>query len=151
MVRLRKIIFSSLLALFVLFLIGGGQSVKAASYDSNTLGDYRIPDDVIQVMLDNSVCENGKSPTEDGQTPKSFTIGDLTKLKTVSLATRTKQADGSSYQSTPNSKVADWVANGTAKSLYDVSDNVYALNTEGNVTGNSGSLANKHWSLMGIR
>lgn len=142
MVRLRKIIFSSLLALFVLFLFGSGQSVKAASYDSNTLGDYGIPDDVIWVMLNNSICENGESPTKDGQTPTSFTIGDLTKLKTVSLATRTKQDDGS-YKSTPNSTVADWVANGTAKRLYDVSDNVYALNTEGKVTGNSGSLANK--------
>lgn len=142
MIRLRKIIFSSLLALFVLFLFGSGQSVKAASYDDNTLKDYGIPNDVIQVIMDNSVGPDGQTPTQEAKkTSDTFTIGDVTQLKTVSLATRTKQADGS-YQSTPNSTVADWVANGTAKSLYDVSDNVYALNTEGKVTGNNGSLAN---------
>lgn len=142
MVRLRKIIFSSLLALFVLFLFGSGQSVKAASYDDNTLVSYGIPRDVVKVIMDNSVGPDGQTPTQEAKkTPDTFTVGDVTQLKAVSLANRM-----GSYQSTPNSIVADWVASGTANSLannlYDVSDNVYALNTEGKVTGNNGSLAN---------
>jgi len=138
MMRLRKMIFSSLLALFVFFLIGGGQSVKAASYDDNTLESYGIPDAVVQVIMSNSMYADGKSPTQEGQDPTKFTVGDVTKLQIVSLANRM-----GSYQSRADSRVADWVANGAANNVYDISPNVYAQNTEDKVTGDSGSLANK--------
>lgn len=142
MIRLRKIIFSSLLALFVLFLFGGGQSVKAASYDSKTLEYYDIPDSVIQVILDNSMNADGNSPAQDGKKPSNFTIDDVTKLKTISLANRVIKPNGS-FQSSANSTVASWVANGTANNLYDISNNAYAQNDESKVTGDNGSLANK--------
>ncbi|GAW99091.1 leucine-rich repeat domain-containing protein [Secundilactobacillus mixtipabuli] len=131
-------IFSTLLALFVLFLFGSGQPVKAASYDDNTLVSYGIPDNVVQVMLNNSMYADGQSPTQKGQTPDQFTIKNVTQLTTISLANRM----GASH-STANSTVADWVASGTANSLYDISANVYAQNTEDKVTGDSGSLATK--------
>lgn len=111
--RLRKMIFSSLLAFFVFFLIGGGKSVKAASYDSNTLVSYGIPANVVEVMMNNSVGADGQTPIQEGQkTPDTFTVGDVTQLKVVSLANRM-----GSYQSTANSTVADWVASGTDNSL----------------------------------
>ncbi|GAX09015.1 hypothetical protein IWT5_02185 [Secundilactobacillus silagincola] len=138
--RLRKMIFSSLLALFVFFLIGGGKSVQAASYDNNTLTSYGIPATVVEVMMNNSMYADGKSPTQEEPNlkPTEFTVGDVTELQVVSLANRM-----GSYQSTANSTVADWVANGAANSVYDISPNVYAQNTEDKVTGDSGSLANK--------
>lgn len=138
MLRLRKMIFSALLALFVLFLFGSGQSAKAASYDNNTLVSYGIPDNVVQVMLNNSMYADGQSPTQKGQTPDQFTIKDVTQLTTISLANRM----GASH-STANSTVADWVASGTANSLYNIDSNVYTQNVESQVTGDSGSLATK--------
>lgn len=138
MLRLRKMIFSTLLALFVLFLFGSSQPVKAASYDDNTLVSYGIPDNVVQVMLNNSMYADGQSPTQKGQTPDQFTIKDVTQLTTISLANRM----GASH-STANSTVADWVASGTANNLYNIDSNVYAQNIESKVTGDSGSLATK--------
>ncbi|TGE74436.1 leucine-rich repeat domain-containing protein [Weissella confusa] len=76
------------------------------SYLANTLSDYQIPKAVIQTILDNSLLSDGKTPTADGMTVANFTIADFQKLTTVSLATRTKNDDGS-Y----SSKMSDAVAN----------------------------------------
>ncbi|MGF2942220.1 leucine-rich repeat domain-containing protein [Enterococcus xiangfangensis] len=114
----------------------------AASYDSNTLMAYDIPDEVIQVILDNSTYSDGTTPSSRGQTPASFTIGDVEQLVTISLATRSKNNNGT-YTSTPNAAIANWVASLTSSSGYDVSDNAYRLNAAGTVDSVTGSLTTK--------
>ncbi len=140
MVRLRKIIFSSLLA--PLFLFGSGRLVKVAKLQIVIRWNLtRFRNDVIQVML--IIVRETVTADRYSQTPKSFTIGDQLP-KRVSLAATVFKCRlmGSSINRHLTARLPI-VANGTwAKSLYDCYDNVYALNTEGKVTGNSGSLAN---------
>ncbi|WP_373892212.1 hypothetical protein ACAW68_02230 [Weissella confusa] len=82
--------------------------VTAASFSTRTLTSYQIPKAVVQTILDNSLMSDGKTPTADGKTVDNFTIGDVQNLKVLSLATRTKNSDGT-YTSKANAAVADWL------------------------------------------
>lgn len=82
--------------------------VTAASVSTRTLTSYQIPKAVVQTILDNSLMSDGKTPTADGKTVDNFTIGDVQNLKVLSLATRTKNSDGT-YTSKANAAVADWL------------------------------------------
>ncbi|MBD1501118.1 hypothetical protein [Weissella cibaria] len=82
--------------------------VVRADTASTTLLQLGIPKAVIQTMLDNSLMSDGRTPTAAGETVNTFTVGDVQKLKTLSLATRTKNTDGT-YTSKANSNVADWL------------------------------------------
>ncbi|MFC4652936.1 hypothetical protein ACFO26_08435 [Lactococcus nasutitermitis] len=115
---------------------------ESYSYYSNTLEAYEIPDDIIQVLLDNSSYSDGTTPTERGETPATFTISDLKQLTTVSLATRTQNADGT-VTSEANETVADWIANLKVNQDYSISEAAYSANTTDLVEGENGSLATK--------
>ena len=82
--------------------------VVRADTASTTLLQLGIPKAVIQTMLDNSLMSDGRTPTAAGESVNTFTVGDVQKLKTLSLATRTKNADGT-YTSKANGNVADWL------------------------------------------
>lgn len=82
--------------------------VTAASVSTRTLTSYQIPKAVVQTILDNSLMSDGKTPTADGKTVDNFTIGDVQNLKVLSLATRTKNNDGT-YSSKASAAVADWL------------------------------------------
>ncbi|MFL4499408.1 hypothetical protein [Weissella sp. MSCH1] len=79
-----------------------------ADATTKTVLSLGIPKAVIQTMLDNSLMSDGKTPTAAGKTVTNFTVGDIQKLKTLSLATRVKNADGT-YTSKTNAAVADWL------------------------------------------
>ncbi|WP_407894228.1 hypothetical protein [Lacticaseibacillus sp. N501-2] len=107
---LRKhilIVVSTLLVFIAGSFFVAQQPVQAAnSYDGYTVvGDLGIPQDVVSVMIANSLDANGKTPNVSAS---SLTIGDVSQWQTVSLATRKQKSDGS-YASTTNSTVAGWV------------------------------------------
>lgn len=107
---LRKhilIVVSTLLVLIAGSFFVAQQPVQAAnSYDGYTLvGDLKIPQDVVSVMIANSLDASGKTPNVSAS---ALTIGDVDQWQTVSLATRKQKSDGT-YASTTNSTVASWV------------------------------------------
>ncbi|WP_125768134.1 leucine-rich repeat domain-containing protein [Lapidilactobacillus wuchangensis] len=128
----------------------GSDHVLAATndYEANLLTDYNIPPTIIQVILDNSLQSDGQTPAAAGKTPSNFTIGDVEKLTTISLAERAKQANGS-YTSTTSSIVSDWVksllSNNDSANGYSIADGAFKANDDqaGLVTGASGSLTTK--------
>lgn len=119
-VRLNKRRLRAVVAFLTLIGLGFGgvvgyeatmaqpNQVVRADTASTTLLQLGIPKAVIQTMLDNSLESDGRTPTAAGGTVNTFTVGDVQKLKTLSLATRTKNADGT-YTSKANSNVADWL------------------------------------------
>ncbi|WP_261805981.1 hypothetical protein [Lapidilactobacillus luobeiensis] len=124
--------------------------LKAASYDTAILTDYGIPATVTQVLLDNSSYADGTTPSEHGETPATFTIADLQRLTTVSLAQRTKNADGS-FSSAPDQTVATWVAGLKSGVDYNVEDGAYLQNTTALVEGENGSLVTKEITIYGAK
>lgn len=79
-----------------------------ADATTKTVLSLGIPKAVIQTTLDNSLMSDGKTPTAAGKTVTNSTGGDIQKLKTLSLATRVKNADGT-YTSKTNEAVANWL------------------------------------------
>lgn len=130
--------------------------VQAADtgYADNHLSDYGIPDAVTEVLMANSRYANGESPAQRGQTPATFTIGDVEQLLTVSLADVTYKGDGTIATSTPDPTVAAWIASAKAAGYgaaaavptYDIAQNAYSLNSAGQVET---VLANKAMSVDG--
>lgn len=90
--------------------------ISAYTYPDIPLVAYGLPASVVQVICDNSMMEDGKSPCADGRTAQNLTLADVQKMKTFSVATRTvaTQSDSDSslepIKSTPNDAVATWVA-----------------------------------------
>lgn len=109
MSALRKhlfIVLSTLLVLIAGSLFVGQQRVEAASYDDLTLvGNLGIPQDVVSVMIANSLDANGSTPNISVD---ALTIGEVDQWQTVSLADRSQNADGS-FVSAVDSTVANWV------------------------------------------
>lgn len=130
------------------FLFARPQQAAAAAYSANKLVDYKIPTDVLQVLLDNSSYADGQTAANKGLTPATVTIGDIADLTTISLATRTQNADGT-FTSAPNDTVADWVNSATDKSLYDIDANVYNLNLDGKVDASDGPLVTEKLVVNG--
>lgn len=99
-------------ALLVVVLGAGPTAAHAAdaSYAGNTLLDYGIPADVIEVILNNSTASDGKTPAAHGETASTFTIADVELLATVSLADVTFKADGTVASSQADDVVASWIA-----------------------------------------
>ena len=142
MVRVIAKWLIGLLLFLSLGLSASGQNVQAASYDNNTLADYGIPDDVVQVLLDHSTYADGTTPSAKGQTPQTFTLADIQQLTVVSLANY-QAAAGGGYTSTPNDTVADWVAGLQSGNGYNTAANAYQQNVASAVVGDNGSLARK--------
>lgn len=146
------LVVALILAMFLL----GPQSTYAAddsAYAGNHLSDYGIPDEITQVILDNSTESNGKTPTANKKTPATFTIKDIENLTTISLADVTFNPDGTVASSQTNATVAAWIAGAKAwsngvdtsngQAYYDIQQGVYAQNVDSAVTGPAGTLANK--------
>jgi hypothetical protein len=97
-----------LVGLVLLAGVGFGRKVEAKGADSNyktaTLVSYGIPENVVQVICDNSTMISGDMPTAT-----ALTIGDFENMSTVSLAKRTKNANGT-YTSKTDPTVATWIA-----------------------------------------
>lgn len=111
----------------------------ATDYQDNLVTDYGIPGPIVQVLLDNSLTAAGTTPAAAGKTPANFTIGDVQKLSTISLATRSEVGNTGTSISQPNETVGKWVSHLVAGADYNIDANVYALNVNPLATP-SGSL-----------
>lgn len=128
--------------------------VQAASYADNPLRDYGIPDAVIKVLMTNSRYANGESPVARGQSPDTFTIGNVEQLMTVSLADVTYKDNKTIDTSKPDPTVAAWIASAKAAGsgaaadvpTYDIAQSAYSLNSAGQVET---VLTNKAMSVDG--
>lgn len=108
---LRKrlfIVFSTLFVLLAGSLFVASNPVHAAtSYTDQTLvGDLGLPNEVVSVMVANSLDANGNTPS---LAASAVTVGDIAQWQTVSLARRTRNADGT-YTSATSPTVAAWIA-----------------------------------------
>lgn len=100
------VIILAVSSLLTSFLSNRKVSAATTAYSDNLVADYNIPSEVIQVLLDNSLQSDGQTPAAAGKTISNFTIADIEQLTTISLAQRTKQANGN-YVSKPADAVAD--------------------------------------------
>lgn len=116
----------------------------ATTYEDNLLTDYGIPNEIIEVILENSLQSDGQTPAAAGKTPSNFTIEDVEQLTTISLAERTKNTNGR-YASQPSATIADWVVGLVASGENGVTtaQDVYALNKASVVTSATGSLTTR--------
>ena len=108
---LRKhlfIVLSTLLVLIAGSLFAAPQQAHAdTDYQNETLvGDLGLPQEVVGVMIKNSLDANGNTPNVSTST---VTVGDISQWQTVSLANRKQNADGT-YTSSTNATVAAWFA-----------------------------------------
>ncbi|MFD1393939.1 hypothetical protein ACFQ3L_10220 [Lacticaseibacillus jixianensis] len=147
-------LLTALLMLALAWALPTPAQAADTSYAGNHLSDYGIPDAVTEVLMTNSRYANGESPVGRGQTPATFTIGDVEQLLTVSLADVTYKGDGTIDTSTPDPTVAAWIASAKAAGsgaaadvpTYDIAQNAYSLNSAGQVET---VLANKAMSVDG--
>ncbi|MFD1410140.1 hypothetical protein [Lapidilactobacillus gannanensis] len=148
------VIILAVSSLLTSFLSNRKVSAATTAYSDNLVADYNIPSEVIQVLLDNSLQSDGQTPAAAGKTISNFTIADIEQLTTISLAQRTKQANGN-YVSKPADAVADWVktlvGNEDTANGYSIVDGAFKANNDqdGLVTGTAGSLATKTISIDG--
>ncbi len=110
MMRFRQwltLVLMSLTALVGAGLLRPTQPVAAATYPDQTLvGDLHLPQQVVAVMVANSLDATGKTPSV---APAAVTVADVQQWQTVALAARTQNADGT-YTSATAPTVASWVA-----------------------------------------
>ncbi|WP_203623679.1 hypothetical protein [Lacticaseibacillus sp. 866-1] len=129
--------------LFVLSWVASAPTrVEAADYDDFTVASYGIPTDVIQVMLNNSIDQNGNLASKDFNTG-TLTVGDVENFKTISLADITYDADGNMVSGDPDDQPTDDTVVATAiknavdsgsKDNIDLARDGYAQNTNDVVT-----------------
>jgi hypothetical protein len=122
-----------IILMVVIGLCGGVSSASVSSVSAaegtslaTTVASYGIPEDVVQVICDNSRMADGKAPCDDGITAATMTVADIARMAVFSVANRTRSmdaGDADTASSTPNATVAAW-----AKDVVDRAASIWVAN-----------------------
>ena len=112
----KKIIVLLLGFIMMLGLVNVPAHAAEDTFGQNLVKSYGIPDEVIQVIIDNSRLATGETLAEKQITPDTLTLNDIENLQIFRLADENPVTKGV-YQSKPNAVVANWVAESLQNSL----------------------------------